>query len=93
MLDATPYEDLANAIVARAAKDYLWALKKLKRQPKHTKALEYKAEVEKFFRTKWYELLTGVDADFLLERLKKEAENDSEGIFGEYSEDEDGDCL
>lgn len=67
-----PYEALANAIVAQAARDYRSALKKLKRNPENLDALWRKGEVESFFRSAWYQELTNLDPELLIMRLKKE---------------------
>lgn len=59
-----PYQDLANAIVAVAADDYRMALKI------RNKGL--KRDLEEFFHSDWYGVLTNVDADALIECLQKE---------------------
>lgn len=66
------YEDLANAIVLQATKDYRDALKKLKKEPKNTGAKLTKLEVEIFLRSSWYRELTSLDPEMLMERLKEE---------------------
>ena len=68
----SPEESLANAIVIRACDDYRKALKKLKRNPEHTDSLHTKFECEEFFRSDWYEMLTSVDGEFLIKKLKKD---------------------
>lgn len=69
-----PYHELANAIVIRAAKDYMMALRKLQSEPNNPKALGLKKECERFFRSFWYSILTKVDGEVLMEKLKKEVE-------------------
>lgn len=66
------YEDFANAIVVQAARDYHEALKILKRNPKNSEAKYTKVEVERFFFSSWYKVLTNLDPVYLLERLKEE---------------------
>ena len=68
----SPYENLANAIVELAAKDYRKALKDLKRSPRNDAALQMKAECERFFRSGWYEALTSVDGEKLMAMLQRE---------------------
>lgn len=68
----TPYENLANAIVLQAAKDYRTALKCLKVNPNNRDALADKNEVERFFRSGWYSVLTSVDGEMLIAKLKAE---------------------
>lgn len=48
MLD--PYENLANAIVLQAVKDYRDALKRLKKKPSNQAAMSDAMECERFFR-------------------------------------------
>jgi tagatose-1,6-bisphosphate aldolase len=67
-----PYEDLANAIVLLAVKDYRDALKKLMKHPRHESAKHTKAEVERFLRSDWYRELTSVDGDYLLKKIRSE---------------------
>ncbi len=54
MSDITNYENLANAIILQAAKDYRMALKCLKANPKNRTALADKDEIERFFRSQWF---------------------------------------
>ncbi|AHM57664.1 hypothetical protein EAL2_808p01590 (plasmid) [Peptoclostridium acidaminophilum DSM 3953] len=67
-----PYEELANAIVVLAAKDYRRAIKQLKRNSKYTPAQQQKSEVERFFRSDWCRELTSVDGEFLIEKSQQE---------------------
>ena len=67
-----PYENLANAIILQAANDYRAALRTLERNPKYAPALQDKSEVERFFRSEWYKLLTSVDGETLLRMLREE---------------------
>ena len=67
-----PYEDLANAVVLLAVKDYRDALKKLMKYPRHESAKRTKAEVERFLRSDWYRELTAVEPEILLRKLKEE---------------------
>lgn len=66
------YTELANAIVIQAAKDYRKALKTLKRYPRHEPAKAVVAEVEEFFRSDWYRMLTSVDAEMLMRKIRRE---------------------
>lgn len=67
-----PYEDLANAIVLLAVKDYRDALKKLMKYPRHESAKHTKAEVERFLRSDWYRELTALEPEIILRKLKEE---------------------
>lgn len=68
------YEKLANAIILQAVKDYRNALKKLKRNPHNDSARFTKEEVERFFRSRWYSVLTSVASDLLIRELQQEVE-------------------
>lgn len=66
-----PYQALANAIVEMAVKDYKKALKQHYRFPENP---HYAAEVtslERFFRSGWYELLTDLDAEYLMTSVRR----------------------
>ena len=67
-------QDLANAIVVQAAEDYREALLQLKYLPNDWRAKSKIQEIERFFRSPWYRLLTKVDADMLMQRLRAEVE-------------------
>ena len=73
--DGDPYENLANAIIVQAASDYRTALKKLKRNPKNKDAMAEAMECERFFRSDWYEHLTSVDGEYLINKLRQEVVN------------------
>lgn len=66
----SPYLDLAAAIVKNAAEDYikllrnLWSRKLDIRQKR--KLIVEKAELEEFFHSGWYEMLTDIDPDRLI---------------------------
>jgi hypothetical protein len=70
--DGDPYENLANAIVSEAAKDYIAALKKLKRKHNNKIAMQEAMDLERFFHSGWYSMLTSVDPDYLIRRLREE---------------------
>lgn len=58
---------LANEIIILAAKDYRKALKyRWKKQI---------AEIESFFHSDWYKVLTDVDGEMILRGLKEEAKD------------------
>lgn len=68
-----PYEKLANAIIIQASKDYMTNLRKKKRNPGSASAEHGIRECERFFRSDWYQVLTSMDGEYLMERLRKEA--------------------
>lgn len=63
--------ELANAIIARAVEDYRLALKG-NRISKHSAVNETIKECEKFFRSEWFMILTNVNGEMLIEKLKGE---------------------
>ena len=67
-----PYERLANAIILRADADYRATLKKVKRNPKSKAAIDEALQIEKFFRSSWYQQLTSVAGEFLIRKLQDE---------------------
>lgn len=68
----TNYENLANAIILQAVKDYRMALKCLEMNLNNRSAQSDKAEVEHFFRSQWYSALTSVDGEMLIRSLQEE---------------------
>lgn len=72
MSEITPYENLANAIILQAAKDYRAARRKLKRKSDNTLAQSEIDSIERFFRSGWYKHLTDVDGELLIRKLREE---------------------
>ena len=68
------YEKLANAIVLQAVKDYRTALKRVARHPKDRDGLATKNECERFFRSGWFGILTGIDSEMLMRKLQIEVQ-------------------
>ena len=68
------YEGLANAIIIQAAADYRLALKQLRQNPLFQPAIRMSYEVERFFRSDWFSILTRINGIELLARLKTEVE-------------------
>ena len=66
-----PYENLANAVIAQAAEDYRRILKRVKKNPANREALDEALQVERFFRSGWYQRLTNVDGEFLIRKLQE----------------------
>ena len=67
-----PYENLANAIILSAVKDYRDAKRKLKRKPRNEDAKLMVEDCERFFCSDWFGALSNVDGKALLKRLKEE---------------------
>ena len=56
-----PYEELANAIILQAVKDY-----------RLTDDEQELQEIERFFRSGWFGVLSKVDPEYLIKKLRKE---------------------
>lgn len=69
---ADPYDNLANAIVLQAVKDYRDALKRLKKKPGNKAAMADALACERFFRSGWHKTLTSVDGEYLIQKLQEE---------------------
>lgn len=74
MSDITNYENLANAIILQAVRDYRVALKCLKVNPRNKTALADRDEIERFFRSDWFSVLTSVDGEMLIRSLQMEVD-------------------
>lgn len=55
------YEDLANAIIIQAVKDY-----------RRTQSPQVRNEIKRFFKSQWFSMLTNVDGDMLIKKLERE---------------------
>lgn len=66
------YEELANAVIVQAAKDWRKAVRTLKKHPQYRTANQMRAECECFFKSEWFMVLTNVEGSYLLGKLKKE---------------------
>lgn len=67
-----PYEKLANAIVLRAVDDYREAQRDLEVNPRYPLALRTVSDVERFFHSGWFSVLTSLDGVVLMQKLQKE---------------------
>lgn len=63
-----PYQELANAIVLQAVKDYRGFL--LCHKEIH-KIGKLKKEAEEFFKSDWFRLLSNLNPDYLMTELNK----------------------
>ena len=67
-----PWENLANAVILQAVKDYREARKKFRKRPKNEDAKLMISDCEAFFRSEWFKALTSIDGEMLLEKLREE---------------------
>ncbi len=65
------WEDLANAIILQAVEDYRDACEALRRRPDLRFQEKRKRSLEQFFRSRWFHMLSALDADSLLEEIRK----------------------
>lgn len=66
--------NLANAIIISAAKDYRVALRRQMRHPDGQETKHTVDRLENFFRSAWFGVLTDVDGEYLMARIRKEVE-------------------
>lgn len=66
------YTNLANAIILQAVKDYRKALRTLSCHPDHRLAQHERRSIELFFRSGWFGVLTQIDPEMLISKLKAE---------------------
>ena len=67
-----PYEELGNAVVLQAVKDYRDAKVTLKRNHKNDAAKCMKAECERFFKSEYFAVFSAIGGKSLLAQLEKE---------------------
>jgi len=67
-----PFENLTNAIILQAVKDYRKALSRSSRHPEKINYREDKSSLEQFFRSGWFSFLTDVDPEMLIRKLSEE---------------------
>lgn len=72
MIEAANGRPVANAIILSAVADYRAALRKVKRNPKSKSVIDEALQIEKFFRSPWYQQLTSVAGEFLIRKLQDE---------------------
>lgn len=65
------YENLANEIIISAVKDYKRALIRQRRRAESERARRDVEELEKFFFSEWYEVLTNLDPSYVIRKMKE----------------------
>ena len=70
--DKEGFENLANAIILQAVKDYRRALSEFSlNSTPNTYVIE---QCETFFRSEWFQELTDADGEYLIKTIRKEYE-------------------
>ncbi len=75
-----PWQNLANAIIISAVKDYRKALRRQRKNPASRTAAEEIREIKRFFHSEWYGMLTDVDGNFLIRKCKEECAYDGKRV-------------
>lgn len=71
MVTIDPYQELANAIVVTASRDYMSAYKKYLRSGEgYAKVMKE----EKFFFSEWFDILSGANPDYLIKAMQRKCE-------------------
>ncbi len=79
--DIDPYKELANAVILQAIEDYRQWTKEYSGGHDDRKLRKKLVELKEFFRSEWFSLLTELDGEQLLARLKSELEEQSYYVF------------
>lgn len=72
-----PYENLANAVIKKAVRDWQNAIIALHLNPNDDRAYRQKNTIERFFRSNWYRTLTNMDGEKLLKLARKQVEDNN----------------
>ena len=67
-----PYQELANAIIVLAVKDYRIALRKCAARPHDRAYQSERKELEAFFQSGWFGVLTDLDGELLMQKIQEE---------------------
>lgn len=66
------YQNLANAIILQAVKDYREVLQRWDFHPDKKAYIDDKKELERFFHSNWFSTLTSIDPEVLISKLIQE---------------------
>ncbi len=67
-----PYVELRDAIILLAVKDWRSAMSRLRKNPNSLSAQHTRSDTERFFLSQWFGVLTQINGEELLRRLKEE---------------------
>ncbi len=79
--DTDPYKELANAIILQAVEDYRKWAKEYSDSRDDRKLRKNLVELKEFFRSEWFSILTNLDGEQLLAKLKAELEEQGHHVF------------
>ena len=66
------WEDLANAVILQAAEDYRYVCRVLKKRPELRVQRSRREDLEKFFGSRWFRMLSAVNGPELMETIRRE---------------------
>ena len=66
------YEALANAVILQAVRDWRDACRINKSYPENFAEERKRKDIERFFRSDWFSVLTNLDGRLLLRKLQEE---------------------
>ena len=90
MDDIKSYEALANAIVVQAVLDYKGVYGILLKHPEDRMAQAEAKRIKRFFHSRWFRMLTSLDAEYLIRMVEDEVESGvkrtlkSKGVLTKY---------
>lgn len=67
-----PYEELANAIILVAVKDYRECLQIIKKYPRDIGTRNKALSIERFFRSNYFAILSNANPETIINGLKEE---------------------
>jgi len=70
------YRSLAAAIILQAVKDFKKAAKRYKAGKRKEESLREMQEVIKFVKSEWFKVLTDLDPEIVIKKLKEELDDD-----------------
>ena len=65
------FENLANAIIVQAVIDYSRVLNAMAKHPCDQYTQDCYKELERFFHSEYFQILSNIDPDYLIEQTKK----------------------
>ena len=76
--DIQHYEALANAIIVQAVLDYKAVYRLLNKNPEDRTAQAEAKRLKRFFHSRWYRMLTSLDADYLIRQIEDDVDTEME---------------